>query len=234
MPTATTVPQPQMGLTFQDVWAALMETGRKIDQIAEKNAEEQRKTDEQQRKTDEQMRKTDEQMRKTDEQMRKTDEQMRKTDERLDKLSKNVGGLNRSVGELIETLIAARLWEKFDTYSYNFRRAYQRIPLFDETDRRLTDIDVLLVNSEYVMAVEVKRELDSKEDVDHHLKRMELILKYTPDQCKGKKLLGSMAGGTVDPDVEAYAHSVGFFVLELTGESVRLAKPPEGFNPRQW
>jgi predicted RNase H-like nuclease (RuvC/YqgF family) len=200
---------PQMGLTFEQVWAALMETRARQE-------------------------KTDEQIRKTDEQMQKTDEQMQKTDARIDKLSKNVGGLNRSVGELIETLIAARLWEKFDTYSYNFRRAYQRIPLFDETDRRLTDIDVLLVNGEYVMAVEVKRELDSKKDVDHHLNRMELILKYAPDQCKEKKLLGAMAGGTVDPDVQAYAHSVGFFVLELTGESVRLAETPKEFEPRQW
>jgi hypothetical protein len=84
------------------------------------------------------------------------------------------------------------------------------------------------------MAVEVKRELDDKEDVVHHLKRMELILKYTPDQCKGKKLLGAMAGGTVDPDVQAYAHSGGFFVLELTGDSVRLTEPPKEFAPRQW
>jgi hypothetical protein len=185
---ATTAQQPQMGLTFEQVWAAIM----------------------------------------------KTDETVRKMAERVDEVSKNVGGLNRSVGELIETLIAARLWEKFDAYPYNFRRAYQRIPLFDETDRKLTDVDVLLANGEYVMAVEVKRELDSKKDVDHHLKRMELILKYPPAECKEKKLLGAMAGGTVDPDVCSYAHSVGLFVLELTGESVQLVETPKEFKPRQW
>jgi hypothetical protein len=199
---ATTTQQPQMGLSFEQVWAALMETRARQE--------------------------------KTDEQMRKTDARIDKMAEKVDEVSKNVGGLNRSVGELIETLIAARLWEKFDAYSYNFRRAYQRIPLFDETDRKLTDIDVLLANGEYVMAVEVKRELDNKKDVDHHLKRMELILKYPPAECKGKKLLGAMAGGTVDPDVQAYAHSVGLFVLELTGESVRLADTPKEFKPRQW
>jgi hypothetical protein len=195
MHMATTLQQPQMGLTFEQVWAALM---------------------------------------KTDEQVRRTEETVRKMAEKIDEVSKNVGGLNRSVGELIETLIAARLWEKFDAYTYNFRRAYQRIYLFDETDRKLTDIDILLTNGEYVMAVEVKRELDKKDDVDHHLKRMELILKYPPAECKGKKLLGAMAGGTVDPDVQAYAHSVGFFVLELTGESVRLVETPKKFEPRQW
>ncbi|GHV86865.1 hypothetical protein AGMMS50255_1610 [Spirochaetia bacterium] len=199
---AASIQQPQMGLTFEQVWAALMETKARQEEFAA--------------------------------QQRKTDEVINKMAARVDRVTANVGGLNRSMGELIETLIAARLWEKFDAYPYNFRRAYQRVPLFDETDRIRTDIDILLVNGEYVMAVEVKASLHRKDDIDEHLKRMELILKYTPDQCKGKKMLGAMAGGTVDPDILAYAHSAGFFVLELTGESVRLAKTPDGFNPRQW
>jgi hypothetical protein len=200
--TTTATQQPQMGLTFEQVWAALMENR--------------------------------EQIRKTEEQMQRTDARIEKMAEKVDDVSKNVGGLNRSMGELIETLMAARLWEKFDAYDYTFRRAQQRINLYDETDRKLTDIDVLLTDGEYVMAVEVKRELDKKDDVDHHLKRMELILKYPPAECKGKKLLGAMAGGTVDPDVQTYAQSVGFFVLELTGESVRIVETPKEFKPRQW
>ncbi|GHV92814.1 hypothetical protein AGMMS50268_33170 [Spirochaetia bacterium] len=203
---ATAMEQPQMGLSFEQVWAAL-------DRISLENVDRQKKMDE-----------------RIDKMAASVD----KMAEKVDKVSKNIGGLNRSIGELIETLIAARLWEKFDAYPYNFRRAYQRVPLFDETDRILTDIDILLSNGKFVMSVEVKRELNDKDEVNHHLKRMELILKYPPAECKGKKLLGAMAGGTVDPDVQAYAHSVGFFVLELLGESVHLVKPPAGFTPRQW
>jgi hypothetical protein len=85
------------------------------------------------------------------------------------------------------------------------------------------------------MAVEVKRELDHKRDVDDHLKRMRLIRQYpipyiTPD----KQLVGAMAGGAVNPDIKNYAYETGFFVLELTGESVHLIPPPEGFEPRKW
>jgi predicted RNase H-like nuclease (RuvC/YqgF family) len=228
------MPQPQMGLTFEQVWAALMED-REARRIS------QEKTDEQQRKTDEAINKMVEERRKTDEEHRKTEEAINKMSERVDRLTANVdrvtanvGGLNRSMGELIETLIAARLWEKFDAYPYNLKRAYQRVPLFDENNRILTDIDILLSNGEYCMAVEVKAQLSKHGDVDHHLKRMELILKYPPAECKGKKLLGAMAGGSVDADVLAYAQSAGFFVLELTGESVRLADAPDGFTPRQW
>ena len=151
----------------------------------------------------------------------------------VDRGSIIVGGRGHSMGELVETRIAARLWEKFDAYGYSFKRAYQRVPLFNERSQIQTDIDILLSNGEYVMAVEVKHKLGKKDDVDHHLKRMELILKYPPAECKGKILLGAMAGGTVDTDIQRYAQDAGFFVLELTGESVRLVEAPKEFEPRQ-
>jgi hypothetical protein len=50
----------------------------------------------------------------------------------------------------------------------------------------------------------------------------------------GKKLLGAMVGGVVDPDVRSYAYESGFFVLELAGESVRLLEPPKDFHPQEW
>jgi hypothetical protein len=84
------------------------------------------------------------------------------------------------------------------------------------------------------MAVEVKLKLNQKDEVDRHVKRMGLIRKYPPAETVGKKLLGAMAGGVVDPDVKDYAYQAGFFVLELAGESARLLPPPEGFEPQKW
>jgi hypothetical protein len=152
--------------------------------------------------------------------------------EKVDRLSENVGGLNRSIGELIETLIAARLWEKFP--EYDLKRAYQRLPIFDENNIIKSDIDILLLNTVMCMAVEVKRELDRMKDVDEHIKRMGLIRKYPPEQIGNKQLFGAMAGGVVDSDVKNYAYESGFFVLELTGESVHLVPPPEDFDPKKW
>jgi hypothetical protein len=237
----TTQERTEEPMTFEKVWAALMETRQRQEMDSRERKEAQTETDRQIKETREAIKETDQQMKETDRRMQETDRQMKETREAIKETGKlvarvtvNVGGLNRSMGELIETLIAARLWEKFDAYPYNLKRAYQRIPVYDENNKVLTDIDILLSNGDYVMAVEVKRELDRKDDVDHHLKRMELILKYPPDQCKGKKLIGAMAGGSVDPDIQEYAQSVGFFVLELTGEAVQLVEPPEGFSPRQW
>jgi uncharacterized coiled-coil DUF342 family protein len=196
-------------LNFEKVWAALLKTSEDVDKMSARVDKMSARVD-------------------------KTSEEMAEMFKRVDKVTANVGGLNRSLGELIETLIAARLWEKFADYPYNLKRAYQRVPLYDENNFKKTDVDILLSDTEWTMAVEVKRELDKKQDVDEHLKRMELIRKYPPAETVGKKLLGAMAGGVVDPDVRDYAYNSGFFVLELTGESVCLLKPPEGFEPHEW
>jgi hypothetical protein len=176
---------------------------------------------------------TDRAMKETDRAMKETAQQVKETSRELAALGKNVGGLNRSMGELIETLIAARLWEKFP--QYGFMRAYRRLPIYDETSRVRTDIDILLSNSDKVMAVEVKHELDKEKYVSEHVRRMELIRKYPPFIELGTKhLLGAMAGGVVDAEVARYAHESGFYVLELTGETVSLIPPPAGFEPVAW
>jgi hypothetical protein len=202
------------GLTFEKVWAALMENR------------------EQMKETDTQMKETARQIEKTDKLIEKNAREMEALKKTVERVTSNVGGLNRSLGELIEILIAARLWEKFP--DYNLKRAYQRVPILVELNRALTDIDILLVNTDLAMAVEVKRLLDDRRDVDDHLKRMERIRQYPPAEVTGKKMLGAMAGGVVDDDTRRYAYESGFFVLELTGDTVQLIPPPDGFVPKKW
>jgi hypothetical protein len=178
------------------------------------------------------LKETDRIVKETAAQMQETDKRMENLQKTVERVTGNVGGLNRSVGELIETLIAARLWEKFA--DYNLQRSYQRVSIFDAGNRKLTDIDILLSNTDVAMTVEVKRELDRIKDVEEHLKRMELIRNHPPAEVVGKKMLGAMAGGVVDFEVQRLAYESGFFVLELTGDTVELIPPPEGFVPKQW
>jgi hypothetical protein len=158
---------------------------------------------------------------------------MEQTGRYIDKLSKNIGGLNNSMGQIMETLLAARLWEKFSAYPYNLKRAYHDVLIYDEKSCAIAEIDILLVDTEWAMVVEVKQRL-RESDIEHHTKRMERIVKYPPAEAKGKKLLGALAAGVVSPEVQAFAYSTGCFVLELTGESVALVPPPEGFKPTEW
>ena len=157
-----------------------------------------------------------------------------KTADTVRDLSKNVGGLNGSMGELIETLFAPHLGEKFDRWNYGLKRSFSRVRIYDDTNRLRSDIDILLSNTTVCMAVEVKRWLEKKEHVDDHIKRMELIRTYPPAEVKGKTLLGAIVGAVVTEEAREYAEQSGFFVLELTGEDVRLLDPPEDFQPKEW
>jgi hypothetical protein len=231
------------GLNFEKVWTVMMETNRRMAEFAAQTAELSKETD---RKMAEAAAQAAEQFKETDQRMAElvaqskeigqkrtmTDEELRNREKKADRMRGNGGGLNRSLGELIETFVVARLWERFPPYG--LERACQRIPIYDKPRRVRTDVDILLVNTDICMAVEVKRDLNRKDDVDDHVKRMGLIRRYPPEQVSGKRLLGAMAGGVVDPDVKDYAYKRGFFVLELSGEVVRLIPPPEGFDPQNW
>ena len=147
-------------------------------------------------------------------------------------MSENVGGLNRSIGELIETLIAAQLWEKFP--EYDLQMAFRRFPLYDEKKQLKAEIDILLVNDESAMAVEVIREADERA-VERQIERMARIKNYPPAQLvPGMKLLGAVAGGVITKSAKDYAHKYGLFVLELAGESVIRVPSPAGFTPKEW
>ena len=164
----------------------------------------------------------------------KSQAQIDKLGEKVDRVTANVGGLNLSMGDLVETLFAPHLGEKFDSYNYNLKRVFRRVPIYDNNNELRSDIDILLSNTTLCMAVEVKRRLDKIDQVDRHIKRMQLISQYPPAEVKGKKLLGAIVGAFVTPEAREYAEQNGFFVLELTGENVRLLEPPKDFQPKEW
>ncbi|GMO26281.1 MAG: hypothetical protein Pg6A_13500 [Termitinemataceae bacterium] len=90
---------------------------------------------------------------------------------------------------------------------YDLQRAYRRLPVYDEKNREKAEVDILLVNTEWAMAVEVKRQADA-EDVKEHIERMERILKYPPAELEIRpdiKLLGALAGGIVTGEARAAA-----------------------------
>ena len=169
-----------------------------------------------------------------EERWQKQEERLARLDKLVERLGANVGGLNCSLGDLVETLFAPCLGEKFVAYNYDLKRIFHRVNLYDENIKQRGEIDILLSDTTVCMAVEVKRWLEKKEHVDEHIKRMELIRTYPPAEVKGKTLLGAIVGAVVTPEAREYAEQSGFFVLELTGEDVRLLPPPKDFKPREW
>ena len=220
MAETSPLPDYPRGITFEQVWAALMEDREQMKKSRE----------EADRREQEALLRSQEADRRSQE----FDRSLQELKEQVEKTSKIVGGLGNSIGGLVETLFAARLWEKFSSYNYGFKRVFQEMPVYETNSAKmLTDIDILLSDTEWAMAVEVKRKV-KKEDIEDHVERISRILDHPPAEIKGKKLLGAMAGGTIDPEALNLSYETGFFVLELKGESIELLTPPEGFEPTEW
>jgi hypothetical protein len=93
-------------------------------------------------------------------------------------------------------------------------------------------VDLLLENGDAVLAVEVKTHLTSA-DVREHLRRMEKLRVYADGHGDGRKFLGAAAGAVAPQTVKVFAVKSGFFVLEQSGDTIRI-NVPEGFKPREW
>jgi hypothetical protein len=74
------------------------------------------------------------------------------------------------------------------------------------------------------MAVEVKTTLEI-EDINDHLKRMEKIRKYADEHGDKREFLCAIAAMIVKPKSKEYALKQGLFVIEPSGEDVKVTKP---------
>jgi hypothetical protein len=228
--------QPVRGLTFEDVWAAILATDKQIKETYEQIKETDRQikeTGEQMKETDLRLKETDRQIKETDRQLKETDREVKKTSRIVRELSKEVGGISNRLGEVAQCFFGSDLWRHFDGFEYEFQRLYPYLPLFNEKNESLGDIDITLLNGEYAMAIEVKTHL-KKKNVEYHAKRLEQIKEYPPDQYKGKKLLGGMAALMIDRDAKDLADELGVYVIEQSGDAVRLAPRPAWFKAREW
>ena len=224
--TAEQALEAAKGLTFEKVWAALMETQRKMDesqQRIEKNIMESR-----QQLAEYQM----ETQKKMDESQRRIDKTIADLSKTVAGQSKNIGGLGHSLGQLIEDMFSTGLYEKFKEFGYAFIKQGPRMQ-FIENGQIIAEADYFLENGEYVMPVEIKTNL-TVDDVDEHLERIMKIRLHMNARGDKRKLVGAVAGGIVSENVLKYAQKKGLFVLAQNGDSVAVVAVPQGFKAREW
>jgi hypothetical protein len=205
--------QPQMGLTFERVWAAIQENARTIKELAEQHKETERFLKESKAETD------------------RTITKMNR------ELNQAIGKLGNRFGELIEHLVSPNLLEKFNKLGYAFSKTNTRVKYKDiDTGNILAEVDALLENGDSALAVEIKAD-PSAEDVKDHVKRMGTLRAYADAHNDKRSYLGAMgaiAGGIVSEDVKSYALKNGLYVLEQSGDTMNVAAAPESWKPRKW
>ncbi|MCL2832594.1 MAG: DUF3782 domain-containing protein [Treponema sp.] len=191
----------------EEIWAILEETAKLQNELRES------------------MKETDKRMKETDKRMKDTDKQMKETD-------KKIGELGNRFGELAEHLVTPSINEKFNEMGFSFDTTSQNQKITDSTGRTIAEIDILLEDGDVVIAVEVKTKPLQK-DVDEHIKRMEVLRRRADARSDKRKFRGAIAGAIMTSSTRDYAHKNGFYVIEQTGDTVRINIPPR-FKPREW
>ena len=227
--------EPTEGLTFEKVWALFQDTGRKFQETDRKFQDTDRKFQETDRKfqdTDRKFQEAGKEFREIRESFREIREGFKETDKAVKDASRIVGNLGNKLGIVVEHLVLANIREKFNALGYEFTRAGPTVLIEDQKKQIITQIDAMLENGDYALAIEVKTQLNVGH-VDEHLERMEKLRRYADDRGDKRKFLGAVAGAVVANNVKEYALKKGFYVIRQSGDTVTIENPAS-FKPREW
>jgi predicted AAA+ superfamily ATPase len=115
---------------------------------------------------------------------------------------------------------------KFDAVSTRGMRIH------DEQGKVRAEVDIVLENNEYVIAVEVKSK-PKVQDVEHHIRRLAIIREGWDKKHDTRKILGAIAGAVFGPDEKQATIDAGIYVLEQSGDTMKM-ELPEHFTPMVW
>jgi hypothetical protein len=198
----------------------------------QETAERFRETDKKFQDTDRKFQETAERFRETDRKFQETDKELQETGRAVKEASRIVGNLGNKLGIVVEHLVLANIKEKFNALGYEFTKAGPSVLIEDRKKEIITQIDAMLENGEYALAIEVKTQLNV-DHVDEHIERMEKLRRYADDRGDKRKFLGAVAAAIVADNVKGYALKKGFYVIRQSGDTVAIENP-ESFKPREW
>jgi len=166
-------------------------------------------------------------IRETQQAHKETEKAIRETQQAVKETQKNIGGLSNSLGSMVEHILTPGLPKKFKKLGYSFNR----IATYKFAEGVYAQIDGMLENGTQAVAVEAKVTLRQM-DIDDHLLRMEKIRKYADEHGDKRQFMGAMAATITDEATRNYALKKGLFVIEPSGEDVKVTKPET--EPRVW
>ena len=140
---------------------------------------------------------------------------------------KNIGGLNNTLGSLVEHIMTPDLPHKFKQFGFSFNR----ITTIKYAEGVYAEIDGLIENGTQAIVVEVKTTL-RQADIDDHILRMEKVRKHADEYNDKRQFMGAIAATITDKSTREYALKKGLFVIEPSGEDVKVTKPM--VEPRVW
>jgi len=234
------------GFTLEKVWAMFQETDRKLQevtQIVRENMERQKKTDRQFNDLrDEINRIIQEADKKSNKSPEYTTEIYPQTEETLDdEEAAWVEEINREIyekfannfGNLSDHLVSPFIERKFRKMGFNWTSSWNNYSVIDpENSNDYASIDILLESTETVMAINVKENIN-EDDVDKHIKRMEILRRAVDKRQDKRKYRGAIAAVKMNETVREYMLQNGLYVLKQSGKTIEI-DIPDNFIPKEW
>jgi len=165
-----------------------------------------------------------------------TDRMFKETDKKIAEVSKtakiafeSVTALTGKWGRFVEGLIAPGTISMFKERGIGVEKVYQRVKA--HKDGREIEIDILAINKEYAILIEAKSSLGIS-DVDEHIERLKAFKVFFPEYSD-RKVVGAVAGITIEEEADKYAYRHGLFVIGQSGETVKILNDKK-FRPKVW
>jgi hypothetical protein len=209
------VSEPEMGLNFEKVWAMFQETRKLIEENAKKSEKEMAESRKEMERVSKETRK----------EIAGYIKEMKDSAKELDI---KMGKISNRLGDIIEHIVSPGVLKRFAEDGYNFTNMGPQ--LYKKDGQFLTQVDLLLANGKYIMAVEIKSK-PTIGDVNDHIERMGILRSFFDAAGDKRKLIG--AGAVVDDSVRPYVLRNGFYMLEQAGADMKITAPANG-QPKEW
>ncbi|GHV95223.1 hypothetical protein AGMMS50293_15430 [Spirochaetia bacterium] len=221
------IPKTAKKITLDDVWASIHEISKAHKETEAALKENQKMVGEVQKAHKE----TEAALKETQRIVGGLGISHNETEKAMKETQRIVGDLGNKFGDEAEYTMIPGLPEKFKHFGFDFGAISRNRKINNDKYDIHAEIDAFLENGTQAMAVEVKAKLQTG-DVDDHIKRMEKIRKHADIVGDKRELFGALAATVVQDKPRDYALEKGFYVIEPSGEDVKITKP--GSDLKVW
>ena len=152
------------------------------------------------------------------------------------KTDRKIAYLGSRVGDIIQSMVAGNIVEKFQALGYNNLDDFCEKKKFRNKKLGIKgEVDLFLENGNVAILIEVKTTLETK-DVQDHIERLEKYRRYADARGVGdqRRFIGAIAGAVVMGDAVEFARENGLYVIVQSGDAVEILQQPEGFVAKEW
>ena len=157
----------------------------------------------------------------------------RNIDKSTREINKKLSEYGDTLGRLAEEQVKEDLVSKFEKWGIPIHTYTTHLVHMDKKGIFKYEIDILLYNTDYVVAIEVKNQL-KKDHIDEHLARIKKIQEHPMSGIEGKIILGGVASMIIPEHLNEYAQSKGLFLIKPSGEMMKIANNKKTFKPKEW